>query len=399
MNKNIVNLGGLFLGLTSALSAQNAFWDGPDAYLRQKPPGDTPIEFAPGLLADPGNFAIGRIGISPDGKEICYTQNNTWFDDKDELIKGFKFADGKWSGPVVLFHRLANPAYSSDGNTLYLGGSMTQVLRVARTRGGWGAPEKFLDNQHVEVYNFNPTAGAHFYACSNPDSEDTKSGSTDVFSVLTVSNGVPTIKSLGRPLNSPGFNGDFFVSPDESYMLLSAKETKDYECEIYISFRKADKTWTNPKSLGSAINNGVAHRFGEFVTPDNKYLFYTKGTAPKDTKIFWVRFDQMIERLRNSNFDPYVKKPIADMASIVGQRISLKIDDRTFMDDDGNDTLSISASQENGRVLPTWLSFDPSTMMLSGTPLEPASYKLRITATDNAMSGASCTFSITVKSS
>jgi hypothetical protein len=399
MKKSTVIIGILFLGLVSALSAHHAFWESPNAYLGQKPPGEVPIEFAPGLLADPGTFAIGRIGISPDGKEICYTQNNTWFDDRNELIKEFKFADGKWSGPVVLFHRLANPAYSSDGNTLYLGGSMTQVLRAVRTPGGWGVPEKYLDNQHVEVYNFNPTAGANFYVCSNPDSEDIKNGSTDVFSVLTVSNGIPTIKSLGRPLNSPGFNGDFFMSPDESYMLLSAQETKDYECEIYISFRKADKTWTNPKSLGPAINDGAAHRFGEFVTPDNKYLFYTKATAPKDTKLFWVRFDQMIERLRNSNFDPYVKAPITDVDSLVGKRISVKIDDRTFTDDDENDSLSISASQENGEVLPTWLSFDPSTRILSGTPLEPTSYKLKITATDHAKSSASCTFTIIVKSS
>jgi hypothetical protein len=301
--KNTLVSGSLFLGLASALSAHDAFWDSSNTYLGQKPPGEATIEFAPGLLNDPGTFAIGRIGISPDGTEICYTQNNTWFDDKDELIKEFKFTAGKWSGPTVLFHRLANPAYSSDGNTLYLGGSMTQVWRVARTREGWSAPEKFLDNPHVEVYNFNPTAGANFYACSNPDSEDLKNGSTDVFSVLSVSNGVPTIKSLGRPLNSPGFNGDFFVAPDESYMLLSAKETKDYECEIYISFRNADKTWTNPKSLGPAINDGAAHRFGEFVTPDNKYLFYTKATAPKDTKIFWVRFDHMFERLKKENAD------------------------------------------------------------------------------------------------
>lgn len=391
--------GSLFLGLASVLSAQNAFWDGPDAYLGQKPPGDTPIEFAPGLLAEPGNFAIGRIGISPDGKEICYTQNNTWFDDKDEVIKGFNFSDGKWRGPVVLFRRLANPAYSSDGNTLYLGASMTQVLRVARTPAGWGNPEQYLDNQHVEVYNFNPTAGPNFYACSNPDGEDIRNGSTDVFSVLTVSNGIPTIKSLGRPLNSPGFNGDFFVSPDESYMLLSAKETKDYECEIYISFRKADKTWTNPKSLGPAINDGAAHRFGEFVTPGNKYMFYTKGTVPKDTKILWVRFDQMLERLRHSNFDPYVRTPIADVDSAVGNRISLKIGDGTFRDDDGNDTLSFSASTESGDALPTWLSFDPSTRTLSGTPPEPGSCKLKITATDSAKSRASCTFAIVVKSS
>lgn len=83
MNRRTVIAGSMFLGLVSGLSAQTAFLEGPNAYLGQKPPGEVPIEFAPRLLNDPNTFAIGRIGISPDGKEICYTQNNTWFDDKD----------------------------------------------------------------------------------------------------------------------------------------------------------------------------------------------------------------------------------------------------------------------------------------------------------------------------
>ena len=247
----------LLLSVASNLRAQSNFLDGPDAYLGEKPPTDTPKVFAPGILADPSAFAIGRIGISPDGKEICYTQNNTWFDDKNEQIKHFIFANGKWNGPTVLFRRLANPAFSVDGNTLYLGGSMTQVKRSIRIPGGWSAPEAFLESTVTEAYNFNPTASANYYACSNPTKEDVRNGSTDVFSVFTVSQGVPAVKSLGQPLNSPGFNGDFFVSPDESYMVLSAKETKDFECEIYISFRKADGTWTNPKSLAVTARDGV----------------------------------------------------------------------------------------------------------------------------------------------
>jgi|ERR1022692_138294 hypothetical protein len=91
---------------------------------------------------------------------------------------------------------------------------------------------------------------------------------------------------------------DFFIARDESYMIVSANETKDFECELYISFRKADKTWTIPVSLGPLINDGVAHRWGEYVTPDNKYLFYSRGTSEKDCAIYWVRFDRLLETLR-----------------------------------------------------------------------------------------------------
>jgi len=106
------------------------------------------------------------------------------------------------------------------------------------------------------------------------------------------------VKSLGRPLNEPGFNGDLYIAPDESYMIVSAKETKTYESELYISFRNPDLTWTVPVSLGPLINNGLAHRWGQYVTPDGKYLFYSYGTSEKDCAIYWVRFDKLLESLR-----------------------------------------------------------------------------------------------------
>ncbi len=51
-------------------------------------------------------------------------------------------------------------------------------------------------------------------------------------------------------------------------------------------------------SLGPLINDGVAHRWGEYVTPDKTYLFYSRGTSEKDCAIYWVRFDRLLETLR-----------------------------------------------------------------------------------------------------
>jgi hypothetical protein len=384
----------LILTCIPRLKSETAFLDGPNAYLGQKPPSEIPKVFAAGLLADPGTFAIGRIGMSPDGKQILYTQNDTWFNSTNEQIKEFRFQDGRWLGPKVLFHRLANPALSADGKVLYLGGSMTQVLRCRRTGGSWGAPEPFFESSSVEVYNFNPTASSHFYACSNADDEDKRYGSTDVFSLVSLDRGRPVARSLGRPLNGIGFNGDFFVSPDESFIVLSAKETTDYECEIFISYRKADGSWTNPKSLGAEINNGVAHRFGEYVTPDNKYLFYTKGTSPKDTKIYWVRFDDMLERLRYTHFDPYLKKQIDVQNAVLGKAFEFTVPAETFVDDNRNDTLSLGAAASDVSQLPEWLKFNPSTRSFSGIPTKAGTSKVMISAKDTSGASVSCVFAI-----
>ena len=83
-------------------------------------------------------------------------------------------------------------------------------------------------------------------------------------------------------------------------MIVSAKETKDFNSELYISFRRTDRTWTIPLSLGPKINQGMAHRWGQYVSPDGKYLFYSYGTSEKDCAIYWVRFDSLLTRLRKA---------------------------------------------------------------------------------------------------
>jgi len=79
--------------------------------------------------------------------------------------------------------------------------------------------------------------------------------------------GDTSIQSLGTPLNTPGWDGDFFVARDESYIIMSANETKTYECELHISFHKPDGGWTTPVSLGPLINDGLAHRWGGIRDP------------------------------------------------------------------------------------------------------------------------------------
>ena len=116
--------------------------------------------------------------------------------------------------------------------------------------------------------------------------------------VMHFSAGDTSIRSLGAPLNTTGWDGDFFIARDESYIIMSANETKDFECELHISFRKPDGGWTAPMSLGPLINDGMAHRWGEYVTPDGRYLFYTRATSPKDCHLYWVRFDGLLERMR-----------------------------------------------------------------------------------------------------
>jgi hypothetical protein len=150
------------------------------------------------------------------------------------------------------------PTFSVDGTTLYFEAENPKEIWMShRTKDGWTALALFLDGPYV-MYGFMPTKSGTYYVGSDPDAEDKKSGITFSFSTMNVSAAGPTMKSLGVPLNEPGYNGDFYVAPDESYMIVSAKETKTGECELYISFRKSNSTWSVPVSLGPKINDGLA---------------------------------------------------------------------------------------------------------------------------------------------
>ena len=289
----------LNIWLVSSLPAQANFWNSKAAYLGQTPPGDTPKIFAKGMLADSG-IVLGRVAFSKNGKEFYYGFARHWFSFGGTGIKEIVFDGKKWTQPRVIVENLGTPTLSVDETKLFMGGKNSAVWLSERSNDGWNAPTLWLDKKYG-LYNFMPVNSGVFYVGSNANAGDKHDYSTYDFCTLSIFERDTVIKSLGHPLNTTGFDGDLYVAPDESYIIISARETKTYECELWISYRKPDKSWTKPKSLGPLINGGLAHRFGQYISPDGKYLFYTKGTSENDCNFYWVRFDRLLKKLKNAN--------------------------------------------------------------------------------------------------
>jgi len=381
--------------LLGACHAQTNFWDTPNAYLGQTPPGNVPVRFYPTLLDTPF-FMFDRCAFSPDGKDFYFCSNNTWFSNKDATIKNMHFDGSKWVGPTLVTPMYYAPSFSQTGDTIFvIGGGKGGVSFMRRTDTGFTKPGTYLKRSYG-LYDFMPTNSGNMYAASNFNGPINDYSFYDV-AVMPPLGADTTIRSLGKPMNTPGFDGDFYVAPDESYILISAKEQPDFECEIFISYHKTDGTWTNPKSLGPEINNGKAHRWGEYVTPDKKYLFYSYGHSPADCGLYWVRFDTLLEKLRHTNFEPYVKDSIPAQSVKAGQDFSLKINDNTFFDDDGRNMLKYSAASIDGGTLPKGLVFDAEKRMFTGKLAKAGDYKITVTATDNGSVAAASTFILTVK--
>jgi hypothetical protein len=269
------------------LNAQSNFWNSKSAYLVQVPPNDTPKIFAPGLLVKDSGIALDRFAFSKDGKEFYYCTTQNWFNSNGTAIRYFKLENNKWNGPFILLENLYAPTFSIDDKSLYfLGGGNGIIMQSLRTDTGWTKPETFLKCNYG-IYDFMPTLSGKMYAASNIHGPANDFSIYDIC-IIPESDKDTVAQTLGEPLNTPGLDGDFYIAPDESYILISANETKDFKAEIHISFNKKDGTWTKPVSLGPLINNGLADRWGEYVTPDGKYLIYSQGTGEKDCALYWL---------------------------------------------------------------------------------------------------------------
>jgi hypothetical protein len=287
--KSLAWLFGMYLAAAQT-SAADHFWDGADAYLGESRPDETPRAFAAGRLAAPGMFTMGRSAFSRDGREFYFTQNDSWQSGKNASLRLMRFENGKWTAPRTIASESMSPTLSMDERTLYMRkGGMGNLWVSHRAGGGWSEPRLFLERAQG-LYDFMPTLSGRYYVGSEPDAADKARGSTYVISVLSLDKPEPTTRSLGAPLNAAGFNGDFFIAPDESYMVLSANIAPDFESEAHIAFRKPDGTWTRPVSLGDRINDGKAHRWGYYVPASGDYLFYSHGTSERDCALQWVRF-------------------------------------------------------------------------------------------------------------
>ena len=168
--------------------------------------------------------------------------------------------------------------------------------------------------------------------------------------------------------------------------------------DMYLSFKRTNGRWTNPKKLGEQINKpGYVWEYGQFVSNDGKYLFFTSGGLSWPSYFtYWVKIDNIIDSLRHTNFVPYLNQAIPNQSIDSSQLFNYTIPDSTFIDDDGNNTLTYSATLSNGNPLPAWLSFDPATRTFEGTPTEAINISVKVTAIDSANASVSCTFSINV---
>jgi Ca2+-binding RTX toxin-like protein len=98
------------------------------------------------------------------------------------------------------------------------------------------------------------------------------------------------------------------------------------------------------------------------------------------------------------NDAPTVATALAAQSTAEDAAFNFAVPAGTFADVDVGDTLTLSATLANGDALPTWLGFNASTGVFSGTPAngDVGDITVRVTATDGSLTTASSDFLLSV---
>jgi Tol biopolymer transport system component len=226
------------------------------------------------------------FAISPDGNEIYYTVSipRSVF---QTIVYCKRVKGNKWTQPEVVsfagkFSDL-EPAFSSDGNTLYfasnrpLEGSEPKdfdIWKVARIATGWGTPVNLGSTINTTQDEFYPSVSKsgnlYFTATYNEGI-----GREDIY-VARYSNESyqkPTV--LDTAINTKFYEFNAFVSAEEDYMLFTSYGRSDDAGggDLYMSVKDKNGKWKQAINLKEI--NSKQLDYCPYVSPDSKILFVT----------------------------------------------------------------------------------------------------------------------------
>nr|NQU89654.1 PD40 domain-containing protein [Bacteroidota bacterium] len=278
-------------------------------YFGQAPPGEMPVVFAPGTISTDTTIEHGSPTFSPDGNEVFWQSNLRHQEKETEILcMTMRQIDGRWTKPETSpFGGM--PAFSLDGKRLYFlpqGKEKDIPHFVEKQRNGWVEPKPvgIIDNssepKNAYALSFTRNGTVYFFG----QAEDL--GTMNNFGIYRaefIDGEYAKAELLPQSINAIDgvLNWTPFIAPDESYLLFSSNRLNAQQ-DIFISFRRSDGTWTEAYNLGETINTNRGERFPT-LSPDGKYLFFTRWVKQGNEDVMWVSA-KIIDEVKKDAFNP-----------------------------------------------------------------------------------------------
>jgi hypothetical protein len=288
-----------FLGICSIKVFAKPFAVGP--YLGQSPPGPVAQVFAPRLICNTGKRLWEAFGtFSADGNTFCFQRVSGVFITEN--------TDQGWTTPELIRSIPLDPwspwsaCLSPDANSIYFTRGLIKPLfkrnlyRCNRTARGWATPQQLGPpfSSPAKEITCSIAANNNIYLGS------TRKGGHGRGIVWVVPfKGKTWARDEHFTLNFPG--GDWGIAPDESFIVLTAKDLSGGygHRDIYLSLRLPDGTWSKPRNLGPRINTAFIEH-GPRISPDKKYLFFNRSNGwdyrvnSVYSYIYWVELKEYL---------------------------------------------------------------------------------------------------------
>jgi len=285
MKQSVIYMGLLIsiLFFVSNLTAKIDFPILKGPYLGQKPPGETPEIFAPGIIST-GLSELNAV-FSPDGSEFYFCVG---YVSGTVSIFQVKLENEIWSKPRLLpfASRFGDidVTLSPDGNIILfssrrpLPGSDkpkddNDFWMVKRFKDTWGNPIYLGEDINSSSHDYYPmmTNDGTIYFSSQREGD----GTNNIYRSKLINGRYSKAEKLGDAINTKHREFDPYISPDESIIIFTSNRPDGYGSgDLYISFKNKNGIWTEAKNMGDKINTSGSE-YCAMITPDGKYLFFT----------------------------------------------------------------------------------------------------------------------------
>lgn len=285
----------LLILITTTFLVQIGCTDNSIDYFGQSPPGNIPVVFAPGIISMENRFEFGGA-FSNNNKEFYFSVTTSEWDSIE--IYYSKTEDRNWTKPeIVPFSsgQELSPVFSSDGQSIFYS-SHTDIYKADRDKNNWLKPVKvpLPVSSGSDEWTVRISDNGTLYFSS------TRSNNEDIFRSKLINGQYFLVENLGNIINTEFSEDAPCIAPDESYIIFTSRRPGGYgDRDLYISFQKEDSTWTTPLNLGPEINKNCFN-FSPYLSPDGKYLFFSRRYEWDSMDIYWVS-TSIIDDLKKEN--------------------------------------------------------------------------------------------------